>query len=405
MGSTVAWIDTSAEEQRRVREMISLFSTHESRDELGLGQIRDVFSDTLFPGTSVIQTRARYFLIVPWVFTHAARRGRSGSELYAQATNTERRLIDTFLKAGVTDGLIGKIAGSNVKILPSSIYWSGLQTYGILTHDANPERLGDSGARQPDSADELAARVVGDWDPTLPPMPTDFLQSVPGGLDIDRDEALWLRDRILATAPGTLLAHLVVAPTAPDADSPTPWLDSVALKAPPESLAMLRQAALFSLTMHGAALLYNLLVAERYEAMGYTRVDEPVALYREALDDWADEVNDYAGDLQQWDRGALWHHVLRRNPRILEPTQAFVKAWVGSVLDGSALGCADNRQLRDLVSERERRIKRGQSRLVNDKLLGAWAGESGAGRLSFRWGQVRRMVTDMQQGLTASASS
>lgn len=66
MTSSVAWLDTSADEQRRVREMIALFSQPESRDELGIGQLRQVLSDTLFPGTTVLLTRARYFLIVPW---------------------------------------------------------------------------------------------------------------------------------------------------------------------------------------------------------------------------------------------------------------------------------------------------------------------------------------------------
>ena len=39
-----------------------------ARDELGLGVIRDAFVDRLFPGTSTIRTRARYFLFVPWLF-------------------------------------------------------------------------------------------------------------------------------------------------------------------------------------------------------------------------------------------------------------------------------------------------------------------------------------------------
>ncbi|MDQ1248379.1 MAG: hypothetical protein QG597_2751 [Actinomycetota bacterium] len=405
MGSTIAWLDTSAEEQRRVREMISLFSTHESRDELGLGQIRDVFSDTLFPGTSVIQTRARYFLIVPWVFTSAARRGRSGTALYAHANATERRLIDTFLKAGVTDGLIGKLAGSTVRILPSSIYWSGLRSFGILTHDANPERLTGNGARDADSTDELAARVVGDWDPTLPPMPEEFLQNVAGGLDIGGLEALWLRDRILAAAPESLLAYLLTAPNAPDPASAAPWLDSVAWSAPQEAFTMMRHAALFSLTMHGAALLYNLLVAERYEAADHSRVSAPVTTYRETLDEWANQVGDYSRELHQWDREAFWRYVLARNNRIQTPTRLFVAAWTEAVLNGTALRSADDRHLRDLVAERERRIKRSQSRLVNDKLLGAWSGESGAGQLTFRWPQVRRVVTDIHQGLASGAAS
>ena len=44
-----------------------MFSQAESRDELGLGQISNALSDTLFPGTSVLLTRARYLLFIPWL--------------------------------------------------------------------------------------------------------------------------------------------------------------------------------------------------------------------------------------------------------------------------------------------------------------------------------------------------
>lgn len=50
MTSVLAWLDASSAEQRHVREIVALFTQQESRDELGLGQVRDVFSDRLFPG-------------------------------------------------------------------------------------------------------------------------------------------------------------------------------------------------------------------------------------------------------------------------------------------------------------------------------------------------------------------
>lgn len=53
-----------------------MFEEPGTRDELGIGPVRDAFSEQLFPGTSVIQTRARYFLFVPWAFKEAARRHR-----------------------------------------------------------------------------------------------------------------------------------------------------------------------------------------------------------------------------------------------------------------------------------------------------------------------------------------
>lgn len=49
-------------------DVVDLFREHDTRDELGVGSVRDAFADMLFPGTSTIMTRARYFLLVPWAY-------------------------------------------------------------------------------------------------------------------------------------------------------------------------------------------------------------------------------------------------------------------------------------------------------------------------------------------------
>ena len=87
MTASIAWLDVSAEQQRRVRDIIRMFEEPGTWDELGIGPVRDAFSEQLFPGTSVIQTRARYFLFVPWAFKEAARRHR-GQALLQQSTGT-----------------------------------------------------------------------------------------------------------------------------------------------------------------------------------------------------------------------------------------------------------------------------------------------------------------------------
>lgn len=40
MASVIVWLDTLADEERRAREIIALFALPESRDEPGIGQIR-----------------------------------------------------------------------------------------------------------------------------------------------------------------------------------------------------------------------------------------------------------------------------------------------------------------------------------------------------------------------------
>ena len=62
--SAFVWLDYSERERRKMLDVVDLFREHDTRDELGIGSVRDAFADMLFPGTSTIMTRARYFLLV-----------------------------------------------------------------------------------------------------------------------------------------------------------------------------------------------------------------------------------------------------------------------------------------------------------------------------------------------------
>lgn len=66
--SSLAWIDFDEAARQRAQRIMALFQERETRDELGLGSIRDSIADHLFPRTSTIQTRLRYMLFIPWLF-------------------------------------------------------------------------------------------------------------------------------------------------------------------------------------------------------------------------------------------------------------------------------------------------------------------------------------------------
>jgi hypothetical protein len=383
-----------------MRELIGLFSDKESLDELGIGQVRDAFSDLLFPGTSSLHTRARYLVIVPWCYRAAERQGRTGVALTSQVEMNERTVIATLKKADVGEGLIGSRAGVAVKTLPSTIYWTALAQYGIRYGD----QTGGSFARESAvniEAEELAERPVGMWHPTVPERPRGFPYEVPGGLDLTESEARWLRDRVLAGTAGSMLAHLLAQGHCPVGDSNAPWEDPAVADAPDHAIVDLRHAELFSLAMHGAALLYNLLVAERYEREGFTQVEDPVDDYRARLTDWADGVVQQAGDFATWDRADMWARVTAHNPRIADNhmMRRFVDGWLDAVTSGAAHLAADDDRLRAVVEQREKLVKRAQSRFVNERMIRTWSGASGSRRLTFRWPNVRRLVTDIHHGL------
>ena len=217
-----------------------------------------------------------------------------------------------------------------------------------------------------------------------------------------RDEAEWLRERMLETAPGTWLAHFLQTSHRPSEDSPAPWNEASTNDAALGLRVLLEQAELFSLVMHGAALLYNLLTAERYAEAGFSRVAGKDQHYRDLLAVWADDV---AAErrLATWDMRAMWAQVESVNPRIRAnaSTKSFVTSWVKQAIACGGKEVADSKVLRELVASRERNIKKGQSRLLNKKLLQEWSGQSGSSALTFRWQQVRQILTDIHNGLEA----
>ena len=128
--STLSWLDSTERERRAVLELVSALTEPGTLDELGIGSIRDTIADALFPGTSTIQTRARYFLFIPWILRMVE--DRPGAQPEQRAIRLQRQLCDALdIAHGSDAGVIGREAKGNLKRWPMSIYWSGLERWGI----------------------------------------------------------------------------------------------------------------------------------------------------------------------------------------------------------------------------------------------------------------------------------
>lgn len=374
--SSLAWLDTSPDDERRMREIVKMFSDTTTLDDLGIGQVRDGLADLMFPGTSTVHARPRYFLIIPWIFERAAKK-HTGTMVTSKANDEERKLIEVLRSPTPARGMIGSRAGKTVQNLPSSIYWSALQRYQILV---NPKALR--------------------WDVGVPP-PPDFPKQLDGGLDLTRDEGEWIRERIMVAAPGTYLAHLLAAGLDTDPDDATwPWQHPALATASPELAEAVEHARLFSLAINGATLIYNLLIAERFDAVSADD-DGWTDHYTERLTEWADEVDNNHAELTAWDLDAFWTTVLRgRNGNPVSPaTTFFVNEWIAQLRQVNPHSMSGNQTIRHMVSERERKNKGAQSRLNNERLIKNWRGSSGSARLNFRWPIVQTLLADIREGL------
>jgi hypothetical protein len=94
----------SRDEMRQAERLAS--GEQDTRDEIGFLLIHQGFADRFFPGTSVLHTRVRYALFVPWLFLQAAGIKHRGSDLDA---TIRRQLIQLAirLKQGERYGVIG----------------------------------------------------------------------------------------------------------------------------------------------------------------------------------------------------------------------------------------------------------------------------------------------------------
>src|SRR6185436_1283104 len=132
MKPILGWTMLSRKEIQQVER--SLSGEQDTRDEIGFLLIHQAFADRFFPGTSVLHTRIRYALFVPWIYQSAAFSRQRGSDFNAnirhQQIDLARRLKE---RVGERLGVIGgDKLGELTSQPPDYVYWSALRTWGLL---------------------------------------------------------------------------------------------------------------------------------------------------------------------------------------------------------------------------------------------------------------------------------
>ena len=386
--------------------MLQLFSDKGTVDDLGIGTVRDAISNALFPGTSIIQTRARYFLFLPWIFQRAER--EYPQRLVAKAADMERNLIEALRSGEDLDGLIGRDAGKNVRTLPSVIFWGGLIRYGIFqVPSLSIRQYGRHVARGLSTTD--AEGEVGDRDPTfwrrdVPAPPSDFFQFHTATFDLTQDEAGWLCERVISSDRPYHEASMLATCARDLGRGHGPWEVNAIWEAalptdtPARAVELVHHAERFSSAAQGAALLYNLILAEERSKIIPSTDGTSVDTYGLLLDEWTAGTTRVA--LAEWAAhiGDFWNCLLTFGARIPEPTRRFIDDWAEE-LAADPRGIASSTKARELIWARELHHKRGQARLANKKRLAEWSGYAGTTQLAFRWPQVQRMLRDIAAGL------
>ena len=403
MHSVLAWLDHDSQARERTLRILSLFQEKESRDELGLGSVRDSIADQLFPGTSTIQTRLRYMLFVPWIYRSLEERRLPAESFAIQADLLERQLVQPLMNSDDLTGIFGKTAGKRLKRLPSSVYWAGLGVWGIrLTPFSQSEyhrRIDETYRRRAGlKKSEVDARARGDdvdqelrtatfsWHPRLPKPPEKFPSEIDFALS--REEAGFVRDRIQVACSNSLLSYLVLH--CESAEASAPWAHPDYGSFSDRHKELLTHARLFSEVMHGAALSYNIQLAR------LRNHDKLVAEHQANFDKWSASFP--LQEIREWSVPRMWELTIGHGHTVTPQTRSFVRQWIDCTRQ-SPKDLLSNNEALNLVRRREMKLKGTRSRFRNQRALEQWGGYSGVGRLVYRWPYVRVLLKDLYQGL------
>ena len=401
MASGLSWIDFAEEDRQKMLKVVHLFKEQGTVDELGVGVIRDAFADYFFPGTNTIQTRARYMLFVPWIYLNLEKKKTPAGEVARKLRNDEIRLIFALLKSGDDDGIIGKLSKEQLVRFPSNIYWNGLSAWGIKLFPGTQEEYHKSFSHyfrlreQRDSEDQDPNDSDGalyNWHRGLPSAPNGFLDHAE--LQLTKEEAVYLQERILQKQGNSLLAILVREPEYIQADFL--WDHPIISSLPLYLTKEIFHARNFSDSIYGAALMYNLMLSE------LRNLDESIEAYRSEIEKWAEGLSSRWAELIHWHEGLsdFWSCASLKHARITRPTHNFIEHWLQLIFrETSPHDIRSSEAARRMIHDREVDMKRKRARLENPSARAQWNGASGAYRLSYRWGNASRMLKDILTGL------
>ena len=273
------WIDFSKTERNKILSVLDLLGEKGVLDELGISPIRDGYSDLFFPGTSTIQTRAKYFFIVPYAFRDLEFNNQYDySKLRRTFENTEKRCANIFLENNPNEqGVIGKRslqAGNWVSRTPASIYWAGLRKYGFFKRKMSIDHyikfisiqkqntngavnLGNSSDESHD--DKNAGNVQKTYLFNIPTYKRDWMDNLV--INLTPEEGQFLKNQIIESCPDSLMAYILKEDIREFVDIPS-FGDLNLIKLPDELQKNFLNAKSFSEFCFALRVIYNLIVSE-----------------------------------------------------------------------------------------------------------------------------------------------
>ncbi len=387
----LGWVDFSKSDREMVWSVLRQLTEPGAVDELGIGTIRDGFSDILFPGTSTIQTRAKYLFIIPYLCLELERERKLSPREFIEALGKRELDLIDILAANGAEGVIGQRSRQTLRRKPSSVYWNALRTFGLLTEAVSlseyaslqyaqrnaSEQQKASGKRQSrydeDTTDDSDAgnSGVSIW---RVPIYEDWRDNLT--IALTAEEAVYLREKI-TTMPGTRDSLLALVLRENRLDFPEyedfTELDALQNLMPPEMWRDYQLARDFSRFIYGARVRYNVIFSEGQNEL--------------ANENWRQFIEE---------RPSVNLEEVRARLKPRADVMRFLKRFEAELDNEDALD--------KLIIDREKQLKGPARSKLSNKELYKYDGNSiNMEPLVYRLSNAQRIVRDIFEGVNADA--
>ena len=389
----LGYVHFDRSEQKKYMAVINRLSLGGAIDELGVGRIRDYYSDAMFPGVSSLHQHAKYFVLLPLLYRKAITyKYHRLQDVRPQIIKLEKDLTkvlyeNSSIKTGITGSeFIGR--RDYVRYDPTYIYTSGLSKFGILLCDSIEEIIFAASRKYHDRPVRLNASDDEDGDSNdlynsyqfcLAPTDLGYDWESESSLDLTRNEADFLVSHITGsrTCRDSLLAHIINTRTdLEDTEAFESFIEKYGASLPEHLARTAVNAMYFAKLVDGLFLRYNYLFSGKTDEQMLERFLE-----------WKD--NDFrrfklqmvasVSDIRINDNASI--------PFCLQAIQA--------IEDGNSnYDCLDS-----LIIKRERLIKRTRSKISNNAYEYRPDSPIHNYTIQFRWETVRTLISEIYNGL------
>ena len=403
----IGYINFGTEEKNNLYKVIQSIRDHHAIDELGIGRIRDAFSNKMFPGMSVLQGRAKYFVLLPSLYLEAEKcHYKTVEEVRNKVLDMEIKLTRQLLNGTPRKEDQLSITGSSlidkaekdrkqyVKYDPSYIYWGGLVTYGFVRTDGSVYRLifersmaRHNSPQKYRKSDEDDTADSEDLSGTIPLFDTGGLKYVldgksPISANLNKAESEFLKKRIELSenSKDSLLAYLLCndIPLVENYQD----LEQVWNELPESYLYTYKLSAKFSRYIYLLRIFYNYLY------------DKRTASEEVAKNQWDDFISYYEDYKDEFTENAMIEILSYVNEDVNDKAVKDFCQFTARCVETE-----DYKTLEELIVAREKATKGwSRAKLTNwEKYTGV--PHTSAFFLDYRWSLVYKMIKEIKGGL------